>query len=67
MTYENITPERYARASFLVDRKEGEYCRAMTWDKLSKQDKKLYIDEAKAYLKLPQNEWIDFRFYGVTL
>jgi len=53
--------------SFLVDRKEGDYTRKKLWNQLSEDDRQLYMIEADAYFDcIPEDEWIDFDYYGVT-
>jgi len=60
-----MTMEDYAIKSFKVDQQEGEWTKDMQFYDLPEEEIYLYWEEALAYLRLPEEEWIDFAFYGV--
>ena len=63
-----MTSLEYAKKMFRIDVKQHYYDEdrtVKTWDDLSQEEQGAYIKEANAYLKLPEEEWVDFAYYGV--
>ena len=63
-----MTTIMFAHKMFLIDLKEGCYSEdpsTQSWENLSPDERQSYIREAEAYMKLPEEEWVDFSFYGV--
>ena len=63
-----MTIIEFAHKMFLIDLKEGGYEEdpaIQYWEDLSPEERQSYIREAEAYMKLPEDQWVDFTFYGV--